>query len=99
MLSCQDLATAVENNANIPIILHNNGGFGILRHIQRERFKQRHIGVDLRNPDFVKLAESFGAKGSRAETVDQIGPALEDALHSDRPTIIEIRMSLAPPRN
>jgi len=99
MITCQDLATAVENNTNIPIILHNNGGFGILRHIQRERYKQRHIGVDLRNPDFVKLAESFGAKGSRVDTVDQIGPALKDALHSDVPTIIEVRMSLTPPPN
>jgi len=97
MVTCQDLATAVENNTNIPIILHNNGGFGILRHIQRERFKQRHIGVDPRNPDFVKLAESFGAKGSRVETVDQIGSTIEDALRSDRPTIVEIRMSFSPP--
>ena len=99
MVTCQDLATAVENNTNIPIILHNNGGFGILRHIQRERFRQRHIGVDLRNPNFMKLAESFGAKGSRVNTVDQIRPALEDALHSDGPTIIEVRMSLTPPPN
>jgi len=99
MITCQDLATAVENNTNIPIILHNNGGFGILRHIQRERYEQRHIGVDLRNPDFMKLAESFSAKGSRVDTVDQIGPALKDALHSDGPTIIEVRMSLTPPPN
>jgi len=97
MITCQDLATAVENNTNIPIILHNNGGFGILRHIQRERFKQRHIGVDLRNPDFMKLAESFDAKGYRVETPDQMRPVLENALHSDRPTIVEIRMSFSPP--
>jgi len=97
MVTCQELATAVENNANIPIVLHNNGGFGILRHIQRERFKQRHIGVDPRNPDFMKLAESFGAGGLKVEKPDQIGRSLKDALQANGPTIIEIRISLTPP--
>lgn len=97
MVTCSDLATAVENNVNIPIIIHNNGGFGILKHIQHEHYEQRYIGVDLRNPDFIKLVESFGAKGQRVETVDQIEPALKDALSCDVPTIIEIRVSLTPP--
>lgn len=97
MLTCQELATAVENNANIAIVLLNNGGFGILRHVQRERFKKRYVGVDLRNPDFMKLAESFGAQGLRIKTFDQIGPSLREALGAERPTVIEIQASLNPP--
>jgi len=97
MMTCQDLATAVENKANIPIVLCNNGGFGILRHIQRQDFGERYIAVDLRNPDFVKLAESFGAEGLIVESPDQIGSSLREAFQADRPTILELRTLLAPP--
>ena len=96
-LSCQDLATAVENHVNIPIVLHNNGGFGILRHIQKTRFRQRYIAVDLRNPDFVKFAESFGAQGIRVEAPEEIAPILRETLRADQPTIIDFSVSLNPP--
>jgi len=96
-LSCQDLATAVENRVNIPIVVHNNGGFGILRHIQRTRFRQRYIAVDLRNPDFVKFAESFDAQGIRVEAPAEVAPVLSEALRADQPTIIEFNVSLHPP--
>jgi len=56
MLTCQELATAVENKLNIPVLLANNQSYGILKHIQNQRFGGRHIGVDLHNPDFAKLA-------------------------------------------
>jgi acetolactate synthase-1/2/3 large subunit len=97
MLTCQELATAVENGVNIPILLVNNQSYGILKHLQNSRFGGRHFGVDLHNPDFAKLAESFGAKALRADKPDQIGPCLKDALQSDRPTIIEIQAHFTPP--
>ena len=96
-LTCQELATAVENRANIPVLLANNQSYGILKHIQNQRFGGRQFGVDLRNPDFGKLAESFGAGALRADKPSQIGPCLKDALQSDRPTIIEVQARFTPP--
>jgi len=97
MLTCQELATAVENGINIPILLNNNASYGILKHLQNLRFGGRHFGVDLCNPDFAKLAESFGARAVRADRPDQMGSCLRDAHQSDRPTIIEIQTQFTPP--
>jgi acetolactate synthase-1/2/3 large subunit len=55
------------------------------------------VGTELRNPNFVQVAEAFGAKGIKAEP-DQIGRALQEALNANRPTLIEVPMpTLAPP--
>jgi len=97
MVTCQELATAVENRLGIPILLHNNGGYGVLRHFQDIHFEGRRFAVDLLNPDFAKLAESFGARSCLAETAEQIGSCLRDALRSDLPTIVEFRMPFSPP--
>ncbi len=97
MVTGQDLATAVENKLSIPILLCNNESYGILKHFQNQRFSGRHIGVDLYNPDFVKFAESFGAKALRANTLSQIGPCLKEALQSDLPTVVEVQTTLSPP--
>jgi acetolactate synthase-1/2/3 large subunit len=98
MVTCQELATAVENRLGIPILLHNNRGYGVLKHFQDIEFEGRRFAVDLLNPDFAKLADSFGARASMAETAEQIGPCLRDALRFDLPTIIEFRMPFSPPR-
>jgi thiamine pyrophosphate-dependent acetolactate synthase large subunit-like protein len=97
LVTCQDLATAVENKLSLPILLWNNKSYGILKHFQDRDFGGRHIGVDLSNPDFAKLANSFGCKALKASTPDQIVPCLRDALQSDLPTIIEVEVSLSPP--
>ena len=47
--------------------------------------------MDLHNPDFVKLAEAFGAYGTRVETPDALRDAVERALRADKPTVIELR--------
>ena len=49
------------------------------------------MGTGLRNPNFVKLAESYGAKGEQVESVKKLVPALESALKSDTVTIIDVR--------
>jgi len=97
MVTCQDLATAVEHKLCIPILLHDNESFGILKHLQDQYFGGRHIGVDLSNPDFAKLADSFGAKALMVNSLDQIEPCLTEALQSNLPTVIDIRMSFSPP--
>ncbi len=97
MVTCQELATAVENKLSITILLHNNRSYGILKSIQDSDFKGRHFAVDLSNPDFVKFAESFGAAALRVNSASEIAPCLKSVLGSDRPTIIEIQTPFAPP--
>ena len=54
------------------------------------RFAGRIYGADLHNPDFVKLAAAYGARGVRAEGAEQLAAALQEALQVDAPTLIEV---------
>jgi len=90
MFGVQELATAVQHNIGVVIVLFNNNAFGNVRRDQEERFHGRLIGSDLTNPDFMKLAESFGVSGCRANNPDGLKKALEEALGKDAPCLIEV---------
>jgi len=89
MYTCQELATAVKYGINVPVILFNDDCYANIRLQQMNQFG-RCSEVDLVNPDFVKFAESFGAKGVRIEDLGELKPAIEEALEADGPTIIEV---------
>ena len=72
-----ELATAVRHNIAVVVVVFDNGAFGNVKRIQQERYGNRLIASDLQNPDFVKLADSFGIASFKA--ID--GPQLEQALH------------------
>jgi acetolactate synthase-1/2/3 large subunit len=97
MMTCQELATAVENNVNVPIIIFNNQGYGVLKYAQKIMFSSRYIGVDLTNPDFLLFAEAFGVKGLKADNINQLKQCLKEALKSDGPTVIEAQLPFDPP--
>ncbi len=90
MFNVQELATAVQHRIPIVVVLMNDGAFGNVRRTQVEDFGNRTIASDLSNPDFVKLAESFGALGLKARTPDELRHALRQGLRSNLPTIIEV---------
>ena len=90
MISCQELATAVQHRINLPVLIFNDQGYGVLRQTQDIEFSGRRIGVDLRMPDFVKFAETFGAEGIRVEQLEELEPALKNALRAQKPTLIEV---------
>jgi acetolactate synthase-1/2/3 large subunit len=85
-----ELATALQYNINIPIIIPNNNAYGMIKVQQRDQFDEQFMAVDLVNPDFVKLAHTFGAYGYRATTPEQLNQRLVQALDADKPTVIEI---------
>ncbi len=93
MLTCQELATAVQYGLNVVTVVCDDGGYGILRVQQDDRFGRRSE-VDLVNPDFVALAKAFGAEAVRVERLDGIKPALESALENEGPTLIEMKVEL-----
>ena len=93
-----ELATAVQENVAVVVVLFNDGGYGVLRNIQNRSMAGRHIGVDLRAPDLVRLAEAFGAWACRVQAVRDFRPALEAALEANRPALIEVDMAaIGPP--
>ena len=85
-----ELATALQYNLNIPIIVPNNNAYGMIKVQQRDQYDGQFMGVDLANPDFVALAHAFGAYGTRVTTPESFAEALATALLADRPTIIDI---------
>src|SRR5204863_367801 len=90
MFGVQELATAVQHRIGSVAIVFNNQSFGNVLRDQKTTFGGRLLGEALRNPDFVKLAESFGAAGYRAATAGQLRSALERALADDAPALIEV---------
>jgi acetolactate synthase I/II/III large subunit len=91
-----ELATAVQFGINVVTVVYNDGAYGNSNRDQRERFGGRELGTELRNPDFVQFAESFGADAVRLAKGADIGPALRDALGNSRPSVIELPMDRLP---
>jgi acetolactate synthase-1/2/3 large subunit len=90
MFNVQELATAVRYNIGLVTIIFNSNSFGNVQRQQREWFSNRLIASDLTNPDFVKLAESFGAAGYRATSPNELRQVLRRALAEPGPTVIEV---------
>ncbi|MBV9980553.1 thiamine pyrophosphate-dependent enzyme, partial [Bradyrhizobium sp.] len=92
MFAVQELATAVQFNIGVVTLVFNNNAYGNVRRDQVQRFDGRVVASDLVNPDFVKLAESFGVAASRVTAPDHFRPALEKALAHGGPYLIAIEV-------
>ncbi len=90
MFGVQELATAVQHHIPVVTCVFNNNAYGNVRRDQQGIYQGRLIGAELTNPDFVKLAESFGVDAVRVQTPETFRPALERALALDAPAVIEI---------
>ena len=85
------LATSVLEDIPVIVFLVNNYSLGMVAQWQRTFYKRRMVGVDQgRCPDYVKLAESYGAQGIRAQSMDELDAAIRAALKSDVATVIDI---------
>jgi len=93
MFTLPELATAVQAQANIIIVVCNDRGFGAMRLHQQRRFG-RFIASDLTTPDFAGVAEAFGASGRRLASPAELGPALQDSRSATRPVLIEVPLAL-----
>jgi acetolactate synthase-1/2/3 large subunit len=92
MFGVQELSTAVQFNIGVVTLVFNNNAYGNVRRDQRMRFDGRVVAADLINPDFVKLAESFGVAASRVTSPDHFKPALEKALAHGGPSLIVVEV-------
>ena len=94
----QELAVAVEHNLPIKVVLINNGCLGMVRQWQQFFYEKRYAEVDLSgSPDWVKLAEAYGALGLRATRPDEVESVLEKGFASKRPVIMDF--ACAPEEN
>jgi len=85
------LAVSVLDNLPVIVFIMNNFSLGMVAQWQRTFYDRRMIGIDLKNcPDYVKIAQAYGAQGIRAESLDEIGNAVKTALKSDVATVIDI---------
>ncbi|MDD4244654.1 MAG: biosynthetic-type acetolactate synthase large subunit [Candidatus Methanomethylophilaceae archaeon] len=92
LMVVQELATAIQEDLPVTICLMNNGWLGMVRQWQKLFWSKRYSATKLydSNPDFVKLAEAFGANGIRIERPSEIGDALKRSMNSGETCLIDI---------
>jgi len=90
MFNVQELSTAVRHRIPVVMIVFNDGAYGNVRNMQKTLHGNRLIGTDLANPDFVRLAESFGIAGRRVTDPEGLRQALEQNLAENEPALIEV---------
>jgi len=88
-MNIQELATCVCNKINVKVAILNNGYLGMVRQWQELFYKKRYSYTCLYNPDFVKLAESYGASGIRVTKKEDVRPAIEKAIAIDNTVFID----------
>jgi acetolactate synthase-1/2/3 large subunit len=97
LFTATELATAVQHGIAAITIVFNDGAFGNVRRIQKERFgAERTIASSLQNPDFLAFAESFGCLALRASDPQQLSDALGKAIAHDGPSVIEVPIGEVP---
>ncbi len=94
-MTTSELSTAVDYGINTVTVVMNNGCWGAEKAYQRDFFNGRYIGADISSPPFDKLAELYGAKGYRAETLAQTAEAIEAALSCGKPAVIDVMVDPA----
>jgi acetolactate synthase-1/2/3 large subunit len=91
MMNIQELMTAVGSDLPVVNIILNNNFLGMVRQWQTLFYEQRYSQTDLSiQPDFVKLAESFGGLGYRVKTKEEFDNALKDAVEKNKVALIEV---------
>jgi acetolactate synthase-1/2/3 large subunit len=90
MMYPQELATAKQHNANLIILIVNNGMYGTIRMHQERRYPGRVVATDLTSPDMVALARAFGAFAERVNTTAGFAAAFQRAVESERPALLDL---------
>lgn len=94
MMTENSLATSIEEQIPVTVVILNNRMLGMVAQWQRHFYNRRYSGVNLgRSPDFVKLAESYGAEAVRVETMPELECAVNRAISSPVTTVIDVPIS------
>jgi acetolactate synthase-1/2/3 large subunit len=93
IMTCQELATAVEHDIDVKVFIMNNGYLGMVRQWQELFWDKRYSAVDMgSSPDWVKLADAFGATGMRVTHDDEVEDAMDTAVKTDGPVVLDVHV-------
>ena len=93
LMTGQEIATAFHHSVNPIILVFNNQMYGTIRMYQERTYPHRVSGTALTNPDFARFIEAFGGHGEIVEKTEELVPAVQRALASGKPALVEIRMN------
>jgi sulfoacetaldehyde acetyltransferase len=99
-MSLHETSTAVEQGLPVVACVFNNKKWGAEQKNQVDFYNNRFVGSDIETPNFAEVARAMGADGSLIDDPEDVGEAFEEAIHSDNPTVLDIRVDgtqLAPP--
>lgn len=89
-MNIQELGVLAQENLPVKIIILNNSHLGMVRQWQELFFAERYSFVELKNPDFIKIAEGYGISGRKVENREQLPTALDELLNIDKPYLLEV---------
>lgn len=89
LFTAMEMATAAQHGIGVVAVVFSDGAYGNVRRIQQQSFKNRTIASDLRNPDFVKLGESFGLDAVRVSSPEELGAAVARGIAKGGPMLID----------
>jgi acetolactate synthase I/II/III large subunit len=94
VMTCQEMATAVAHNIPVKVFLMNNGVYGMVRQWQELFWDRRYSSIDMGGtPDWVKLADAFGATGMRVTHKDELTDAFKTALDTEGPVLVDVHVT------
>ncbi len=88
-MNSQEIAVCIDYNLPVKILILNNGYLGMVRQLQQKFCEGRYSETRISNPDFVKLAESYGIAATRVSSEPEVIPALKKAFEIDGPALID----------
>jgi acetolactate synthase-1/2/3 large subunit len=91
-MNIQELITVVENKLPVKVAILNNSFLGMVRQWQQLFYGKRYSATPMTAPDFVKLADAYGALGLRATKPEEVVPVIQEALNTPRPVIMDFRV-------
>lgn len=94
LMTGNELATAIQYRVPVRLFVSNNCSYGTIRMHQEKYFPGRVVATELRNPDFAKLAEAFGARGMSIGDASEVAAVVDAALRHDGPVVVDVRTSL-----
>jgi acetolactate synthase-1/2/3 large subunit len=94
IMNCQEFATCVAEDIPVKVFLMNNGYMGMVRQWQELFWDHRYSAVEMgASPDWVKLAEAFGATGMRRDNSADLEETMVKALETDGPVLVDVRVT------
>ena len=89
LFTAMEMATAAQHGIGVVAVVFSDGAYGNVKRIQQQAFNNRTIASDLRNPDFVKLGESFGLAAERVKSPEELGAAISRGIARGGPMLID----------